>query len=295
VKVYAYIRAEKAADPEVNIAVFCRVLQVSRSGYYDWLRREQPPAGSRAARDRDLLEEITHIHAKFGYYGSPRVHRELLAREHQAGRHRVARLMRLHGIRARRGKIKSRPRAAPPSRRPEILDQVRRQFRVSTPDALWFTDITQIRTGQGWLFAAVVLDAFNREVLSWAVADHETPRTAMLALTEAIRSRRPPAGCIIHSDRGYQFTSRDWLDLAAGHGLTVSIGERKSALDNAAMESWFASLKNEEIYPNGQPATRAEARRRLFSYIWTYNVERLHSTLGYVAPRTYQPTAAICP
>jgi putative transposase len=270
------------------------VLGVSRSGYYDWVRRDAAPA-PRRARQVELVAEIAQIHVGFRYYGSPRVHQELLARNHQVGLHQVARLMRVNGIRAVRGKIKSRPRAAPPARRPEIIDRVRRDFRADVPDALWFTDITQIRTGEGWLYAAVILDAFNREVVSWAIAGYETPRTAMHALTDAIKIRKPTPGCIIHSDRGYQFTSKDWLNLAAGNGLAVSIGERKSCLDNAAMESWFASFKNEEIYPNGKPQTRAAARTRLFKYIWSYNTERRHSTLGYIAPRAYQAQSAICP
>jgi putative transposase len=273
----------------------CRLLGVSRSGYYAWLLRTQSELVGRAAQDRDLLVCIAAIHREFAYYGSPRVHRVLLAQARPVGRHRVARLMRENGIRARRGKIKSRPRSAPPARRPEIIDRVKRQFHAPTPDLVWFTDITQIRTGQGWLYAALILDAFNREVISWAVDDYDTPRTVLRAMGEALAIRRPAAGCVIHSDRGYQFTSADWLNLVAGHGLTASIGERKTALDNAAMESWFASLKNEEIYPNGLPSTRAEARARLFRYIWTYNTKRLHSTLGYLAPRTYAQTASTCP
>jgi putative transposase len=275
--------------------LICQLLGVSRSGYYAWLARVHSGPVGRAAEDRDLLDQITEIHAEFGYYGAPRVHRVLLAKARRVGRHRVARLMRENGIRARRGKIKSRPRSAPPARRPEITDRVKRHFHAEVPNALWFTDITQIRTHQGWLYAALVLDAFNREVVSWAVDDHDTPRTVMQALREALAIRHPSAGCVIHSDRGYQFTSAEWLNLAAGHGLQVSIGERKTALDNAAMESWFASLKNEEIYPNGQPTTRSEARTRLFRYIWIYNTQRLHSSLGYVPPKTYAQTASICP
>jgi putative transposase len=273
----------------------CRLLGVSRSGYYGWLLRTHSDPEGRAAEDRELLDDIAAIHAEFAYYGSPRVHRALLDQARKVGRHRVARLMRENGIRARRGKIKSRPRSAPPARRPEITDRVRRHFQAQAPDRLWFTDITQIRTGQGWLYAALILDAFNREVVSWAVDDYDTPRTVMRAMAEALAIRRPDAGCIIHSDRGYQFTSADWLNLATRHGLTISIGERKTALDNAAMESWFASLKNEEIYPNGLPATRVEARARLFRYIWTYNTKRLHSTLGYLSPKTYAQTASISP
>ena len=273
----------------------CRVLGVSRSGYYGWLARTTSPPTGRAAADLLLLAEIRQVHTRFGYYGSPRIRHELRARDHQVGRRRVARLMRLHGIRACRGKIKSRPRAAPPARRPEIIDLVGRDFGADVPDALWFTDVTQIRTGQGWLYAAVILDAFNREVISWATAGQESPKTALQALSEAIRIRRPEPGCIIHSDRGYQFTAGAWRHTAAAAGLKLSIGQRKSCYDNAAMESWFASLKNEAIYPHGQPTTRADARTKLFRYIWDYNNHRLHSTLGYVSPKTYAESSSICP
>jgi putative transposase len=164
--------------------------------------------------------------------------------------------MRQHGIRARRGRVKTRPRSAPPSRRPEVGDRVRRRFHSPAPDRLWFTDMTAIRTGEGFLRAAVVLDAHSREVISWATDGRETPNTVIRALTDAIRIRRPTSGCIIHSDRGYQFTAHEWHNLAALNGLLVSLGERKSALDNAAMESWFASFKNEDVYPNGRSAAK---------------------------------------
>jgi putative transposase len=293
--VYRYIQAEKAKDPEAQVAVMCRVLGVSRSGYYDWCRRGQRPTSGRLAENLALIDQIRRVHEQFRYYGSPRIRAELLAAHPRLGRHRVARLMQANGIRANRGKVKGRKRAAPPSRRPEIIDLVQRDFHADAQNAVWFTDITQIRTGQGWLYAALILDAFNREVITWAVAGHDTPNTALNALRDAIKTRRPPPGCIIHSDRGYQFTAHDWITTARTHRLTVSIGARKSCFDNAAMESWFASFKNEEIYPNGQPATRDEARQRLFRYIWTYNTVRRHSTLGYVAPITYATESSICP
>jgi putative transposase len=271
------------------------VLEVSRSGYYDWRRRQEAPPGPRAAQAALLLDAIKDVHAKFAYYGSPRIHAELLARHHRIGRHRAARLMRLHGITAQRGKVKYKSRAAPVARRPDLVDLINRDFHADMPNTLWFTDITQIRTGQGWLFAAVVIDAFNREVISWATASNDNPRTVMQAFTDAIKIRRPPAGCVIHSDRGYQFTAHNWSTTAAAHGVRVSIGERKSCYDNAAMESWFASFKNEEIYPKGQPFTRQEAGQRLFQYIWSYNHERLHSTLAYQSPKTYAESASTCP
>jgi putative transposase len=273
----------------------CRVLGVSRSGYYDWCRRRDQQPSARAAQDELLLAEIRQINLRFRYYGYPRIHRELLDRGHHVGRHRVARLMRGNGIRACRGRILARGRSAPPVRRPELVDLVRRDFNAVFPDRLWFTDITQIRTGQGWLYAAVILDAFNRQVISWATEDLDSPRTAMRAFVQAVTSRRPAKGCVIHSDRGYQYTARDWIDFATNHHLVVSMGEHGNPLDNAVMESWFASFKNEELYPGGQPATRAEARRRLFGYIWDYNHYRRHSTLGYVAPIIYATESSTCP
>jgi putative transposase len=267
--------------------VLCRLLGVSTSGYYGWVARSEGPPRGRAAENLALIAQIRLLHGRFAYYGAPRIHRALRAKGIAVGRHRVARLMRDHGIRARRGPIKARRRSAPPSRRPEVVDRVRRRFRVSAPNRLWFTDLTAIRTGEGFLRAAVVLDAHNRQVISWATDTYETPKTVMRALREAIAIRRPPAGCIIHSDRGYQFTAHEWHDLAARHGLVVSLGEQKSALDNAAMESWFASLKNEDIHPGGVIKTRAEARSRLFDYIWDYNNHRLHSALGYRSPVSF--------
>jgi putative transposase len=260
---------------------------VSTSGYYGWVKRLREPPCGRAAADLALLEQIRLIHGRFGYYGAPRIHRAMRAKGIRVGRHRVARLMRCHGIRARRGPIKTRPRAAPPVRRPEVVDRVRRRFRAASPDRLWFTDLTVIRTSEGFLRAAVVLDAHTRQVISWATDNHETPKTALRALTEAIAIRRPAPGCVIHSDRGYQFTAHDWHELADRNGLVVSLGERGSALDNAPMESWFASLKNEDIYPSGPITTRAEARSRLFDYIWDYNHHRLHSALDYRSPLDY--------
>ena len=203
--------------------------------------------------------------------------------------------MRAHGIRARRGRGRTQRRTAPPVRRPEVVDLVQRDFSSNVPNALWFTDVTQIRTGEGWLYTAVILDAFNREVISWAVENYDSPRTVLRALTEAVNQRRPTAGCIIHSDRGYQFTARAWLDYAAEHDIAVSIGEHGDPHDNAVMESWFASFKNEALYPYGQPGTKAEARTRLFSYIWTYNHHRRHSTLGHVSPIIYATQSSTCP
>lgn len=234
------------------------------------------------------MAAIEAVHAEFASYGSPRVHRELLAREHRVGRHRVARLMRTHGIRACRGPVKSRPRSAPPARRPEVVDLVKRQFRADGPNRLWCTDLTQIRTGEGWLYAAVVIDVYSRLVVSWSVSDQVRVGTALEALDAAVRGRRPPSGLIVHSDRGYQFTSWEWLGLLRRHGLRPSIGQVGSALDNALIEAWFSSFKNEAVHPFPQAASRAAARQNLFRYIDFHNRRRLHSALGYLAPIDYE-------
>jgi len=214
----------------------CQVLGVSRSGYYDWCRRQDQEPCGRAAQDELLLAEIRQINLRFRYYGYPRIHEELLDRGHHVGRHRVARLMRSHGIRACRGRVRLRARSAPPARRPQVIDVVRRDFHADMPNRLWFTDITQIRTDQGWLYAAVILDAFNRQVISWATEDLDRPHTAKRAFVEAVTNRRPAKGCIIHSDRGYQFTAKDWIDYASDHHLVVSMGEHGNPHDNAVME-----------------------------------------------------------
>jgi len=195
VVIYSYIQAEKAADPGLKINVICKVLGVSRSGYYDWLKRIESPPTKQVLEQLQLIDRIRVLHRKHRYYGSPRIHRDLLTENVQVGRHKVAHLMRINGICARRGKTKARPGAAPPARRPEVEDAVKRDFHADVADALWFTDIDQIRTLQGWLFAAVILDAYNREVISYAVDGHQTPKTAMRALTEAptIRHRRRAA------------------------------------------------------------------------------------------------------
>jgi hypothetical protein len=198
------MHAEKARNPSRSISLMCRVLGVSRSGFYDWRRRLAGSPSPRAAEEHALLEQITALHTQYGAYGSPRIHQELLRAGARAGRHRVARLMRDNGIVAVRGKRKSRPRAAPPVRRPEIKDLVHRIFDRPRPDMLWFTDLTMIKTGEGYLRAAVIMDACSRRVISWATADHETPETAYRALRDAIALRKPPPRCIIHSDRGYQ-------------------------------------------------------------------------------------------
>jgi putative transposase len=273
---------------QMSVAAACRVLKVSRSGYYDWLcRRRQPPQG-RAQANAELSAKIRQVHLRRPTYGSPRVHQELLADGHSAGIHRVARLMREQHIRARRGQLKGRPRSAPPARRPEISDLVQRRFHAQAPDQLWCTDVTQIATAQGWLYAAVIIDIYSRRIISWSVSHSPNLELSLTALQQAIKQRKPAPGGIVHSDRGSHYTSAHWLTTLHRAGLSPSIGERGSALDNAAIESWFSSFKQEALYPHPRPATRAEARLLLFQHIHFHNNHRRHSALNYLTPAQYE-------
>ena len=287
--IYAWIETEKAVKPTLNISVACRVLGVSRSGFYAWRKTLHTPSPRRAA-NRALVSEIRTIHNQFPAYGSPRVCRVLRARGHPVGENRVARLMRVHGIRASRGIPKERPRSAPPKRRPEISDLVQRRFTADKPNQLWCVDTTQIRTRQGWLYAVVIIDVSSRRIIAWTTSNHRTGNLALQALERAVRSRRPPSGTIVHSDRGYQFTSWEWTQAVETAGLRPSIGRVGAAHDNALIESWFSSFKNEAIYPYPMPKTREQARRALFEHISFHNQRRLHSALDYTTPNTYEQT-----
>lgn len=286
--IYAWIHAEKERNPDLSLVTACRILGVSRSGFYAWRIRLGGPPSSRQHENLLLLEEIRSIHHEFPAYGSPRVCHELRHRGRTVGVHRVARLMQTNGIKACRGIPKARPRSAPPRRRPEVPDLVRRRFKVDRPNLLWCIDVTQIRTRQGWLYAAVVIDAYSRMIISWTTSNLRPGIMAVDALDAAIRIRRPSPGGIVHSDRGYQFTAWEWLNRIQSAGLRPSIGALGSALDNALIESWFASFKNEALYPYPMPATKAQAREILFRHIHFHNRRRLHSALDYTDPTTYE-------
>jgi putative transposase len=280
--IYEWIDAEKARRPKMNIAMACRVMGVSTSGFYGW-RARGDELGPRAQADAELLISIEEVHERLPSYGSPRVHQELRRRDVCVGRHRVARVMREAGVRAQRGRPKSKPRAAPPKRRPEIGDFVRRNFTAHAPNLLWCIDVTQIRTKQGWFFAAVIIDAYSRFIVGWSSGQRPT-ELPMAALTIATAKRRPPKGGVVHSDRGYQFTAWAWIAAVRRAGMHPSMGRVGAALDNAMIESWFSSFKNEALHPRPQPATRADAHQILVQHIAFHNERRLHSSLDYRTP-----------
>lgn len=270
----------------------CRVLKVSRSGFYEW--RCRPPS-ARDLADAYLLDTIIEVHAAArGTYGVRRVHAELRLGRHLAvGRRRVARLMQLHrlaGVHRRRWRHGRRAEAIWP-------DRVQRQFRASAPDRLWVSDITQHRTGEGWVYAAVVLDVYSRRVVGWSIADHLRSELVIDAL-EMARWRRHPAGTVVHSDRGTQYTSWLFGNRLREAGLLGSMGKIASAYDNALMESFFGSMQI-ELLDRRSWTTRAELANAIFEWIEAfYNPTRRHSALNYLSPiefenlHTSTPTAA---
>lgn len=278
---YRFIAEEKAHHSVVRL---CRVLGIARSAFYAW-QRHTPSA--RVRTDARLTQAITAIHEHSrGTYGAPRVHAELARGGTRVARKRVARLMRqarLVGRCARRFR-----RTTLPDRVTRVDDLVRRQFRPTAPNQLWVADMTYIRTWEGWLYLAVILDAYSRQVIGWAFADHLRTELATAALDMALTSRRPRPGVIHHSDRGVQYLSAAYTQLLTAHGLRHSVGRPGTCWDNAVAESFFATLKNELIYVHAWPS-RQVARTAVFAYIegW-YNRARLHSTLNYTSPTRYE-------
>jgi putative transposase len=283
VRIFRFIAATKA---EHSIQIMCRVLEVSRSGFHAWARREP---SARAVADAVLSERIAEIHAESGKtYGSPRVHAELaLEDDVRVGRKRVERLMRRAGlsgmVRRRRGKTTvSAPgiRTAP--------DLVERDFAPTAVNRLWCADITYIRTWDGWLYLASVMDCYSRRIVGWAIADHLRAELVVDALEMAVARRRPDAGLIHHSDQGSQYTSLVFTRRCRSVGIDVSMGSRGDCFDNAVLESFHATIKKDLIHRRSWP-TQAEARTAIFNYIEAfYNRRRRHSTLGMLSPLEFE-------
>jgi transposase InsO family protein len=274
---YRFIAVEKA---HYSVVLLCRVLQVAASGYYAW-RHRQP--SSRARADGVLIEHIRAIHARSRCtYGAPRIHAELRERKQRVSRKRVARLMRAAGLVGR--PPRRFRRTTDPDLKAQTLDLVQRQFTATAPDQKWFADITYVRTWEGWLYLAVIVDAHSRKVVGWAMADHLRTELATDALYMALKTRWPKPGLIHHSDRGVHYTSSAYGELLSAHQARQSVGRPGTCWDNAVAESFFATLKNELIYRHVWPSRRL-AKLAIFEFIagW-YNQYRRHSTLGYSSP-----------
>lgn len=272
-----------------SIALACELLAVSRSGFYDWRARRARPASAYEREQQLLLAAITveHIACK-GRYGSPRIHAELQAQGWRVGVNRVARLMQLHGLEGRCGRLRRHSLTRQAKVAPDIPDLLERDFAAERPDRKWVTDISYVPTAQGWVYLAVLVDLCSKAVVGWAADTHMRTSLVLDALTMAITTRQPGPGLTVHSDRGAQFTSRQWLNKLAEVDARASMGRVGVCWDNAPAESWFAGFKNELVHPLGAFATRREAVVEIARYIRWHNTTRRHSALDMLAPHAWE-------
>jgi putative transposase len=283
--IYSFIESQKSSH---RIGVMCRTLKVSKSGFYGWRNREP---SARAKADALLSEKIVRIHRDSREtYGAPRVHFELRTLGIRCGRKRVARLMRragLFGCGGRRRKARTTLRSHA-ERTPPAPDLVKRNFTPEGPDRLWVADITYLRSWEGWLYLAFVLDTYSRRIVGWSMANHLWTELVLEAVNMAIYTRRPSPGLIHHSDRGSQYTSVEFGSRLREEGLLPSMGSVADAYDNSMAESFVSTLKRELINRHSWPS-RQIARTAIFEYIeGFYNTRRRHSALGHLSPSDYE-------
>jgi putative transposase len=279
---YAFIKAHRQTWPVERL---CAALSVSRSGYYAWRTRPESP---RLQANRALLQQIRTVHVETRQaYGAVKTWRELHARGIACGRHRVARLRRADWIEARRMR---RFRAAYQARQstPAAPNLVAQHFTVAAPNRVWARDITFIPTRRGWLYLAVVLDLYSRRVVGWAMSDRINSALVLDALTMALEQRQPEPGLIHHSDQGMQYAGGDYRARLRAHGLRVSMSRKGNCYDNAPVESFFSTLKNEWTWHHTFQ-DRDQTRAALFEYIELfYNRQRRHAALDYQSPVHYE-------
>lgn len=282
---YAFIRDH---CQHYTLTRLCAVLEVSRSGYHDWLDR---PESARCCENRKLTEKIKHHHRQSrGIYGSPKIHKDLIKAGEACSVNRVARLMKVATIQskmARRFVIttdsKNTTLPAP--------DLLQRQFIVDRPDTAWVSDTTFIPTREGWLYLAVILERFSRQVIGWSMGHRNNTELVQAALTMAVWRRGEVRDIIVHSDQGSTYASGAYRQQRRNHRLRCSMSRKGECLDNAVAESFFGSLKNELVHHEDY-RTRAEAKQSLFEYIEVfYNRQRLHASLQYMTPVEYEERA----
>jgi transposase InsO family protein len=292
---YVFIKDHQQDWP---VRLMCHVLKASVSGYYRWRGHHERPPSVRQVNRLELIEQIRLMHARsHAAYGSPRVHRALRKAGRRCTRRTVERLMRQQQIRSRRTR-RWRVRTTDSNHRhpiaPNTLD--RKFTEEKQLDQVWVADITYVPTGQGWLYLAAVMDLCSRRIVGFATADHLRAELPIAALRQAIKQRHPnPSGCgggcgrlMHHSDRGVQYACRDYQQILTEHDIECSMSRRGDCYDNAAMESFFKTLKAELIH-HQQYRTKQEANASIHAYIELfYNRQRLHSALGYQSPAEFE-------
>ena len=279
---YAFIRGQ---EQHHGVRRLCAVMAVHPSGYYAWRAGAEGP---RVRADRQLLGHIKQSWLESGgVYGYRKVHDDLRALGQVCGKHRVARLMRLEGLRAQRGYAR---RPGHHGGKPAVVasNHLKREFDVREPNRVWVTDITYIRTHEGWLYLAIVLNLFSRQVIGWSMSSRIDSELALNALLMAVWRRRPKGGVLVHSDQGSQYTSHDWQDFLKEHRLQSSMSRRGNCHDNAVAESFFQLLKRERIRRKTYP-DRESARRDVFDYIeMFYNLKRRHGYANKLSPVEFE-------
>jgi putative transposase len=278
----------QAHSGEYPIVLMCRALEVSESGYQAWSKRA---VSKRAQENQALAEQIEQIfQANRAVYGSPRIHAELQEQGRRCGRKRLARLMQERGISAQRKRRRVRTTDSHHSN-PVAPNLLNREFTAAAPNTKWVTDITVIETAEGDLSLAGVVDISSRMAIGWAMGTSRDEQLVTDALMMAVGRRRPHPGLLHHSDRGSQYTSQGYLALLKDHGVEVSMSKKADCYDNALMESFFGTVKEEGVYRHTF-RTRSEARQTIFEYLEVfYNRQRRHSSLGYVSPVIYEQRA----
>lgn len=283
---YAFVQAHEA---QFSVAAMCRVLRVTRSGYYAWKQRGECPREAENRRLDEAIQRLYDLHK--GRYGAPRLTVELRAEGWSVSRRRVAKRMQGLGLKAKAAR-KYKATTQSGHDLPVMPNRLEQDFTATAANQKWVSDITYVWTEEGWLYLAVVLDLYSRAVVGWAMAERMTRDLVIAALTMAIWRRRPGPGLIVHSDRGSQYASADYQALLERHGYLGSMSRKGDCYDNAAMESFFHSLKVEQVN-DCRYRTREEARADIFEYIETYyNPIRRHSTLKYLSPRDFETRQA---
>jgi len=279
---YAYIKQHRQIFP---VAAMCKVLKVSRSGYYDGCNRSE---SQRSRRDRTLLGHIRRVHDQSRqHYGIVKCWKQLNAEGIACGRDRIARLRREQGIYTMRRKrfvvttrSKHRYWIAP--------NRLKRDFTAVSPNRVWVGDVTFIATRSGWLYLSVLLDLYSRKVVGWSMSKSNNGQLVKDALVMAVQHRQPSQGLIHHTDRGSTYAMQSYRDTLSHHGMVSSMSRKRDCWDNAVAESFFANLKNELIYWHNFNS-RNEARTAIFDYIEVYyNRQRLHQTLNYQTPEQFE-------